>query len=73
MRRFSSDADVLEVVRVELERFDSPVDARECGERHVDVAAAAVGRQQAARELVPGEAFRVVLAQVGEARLRCSG
>ena len=59
-------ADVFEVVRVELERFDGPVDARERGERHVHAAAAAVGRQQAARELVPGEAFRVALAQVGE-------
>ena len=59
-------ADVLEVVRVELERFDGPVDAGERGERHVHAAAAPVGRKQAARELVPGEAFRVALAQVGE-------
>ena len=59
-------ADVAEVERVELEVPHGRVDAREGREVRVRFADAAVGRQKAACELVPGEAFRIALAEVGQ-------
>ena len=57
-------ADVAEVVSVEFEAGHGRVDAPEGLKRHVGLADAPVGRQQAACELVPGEAFRIAFAQV---------
>ena len=57
-------ADVAEVEAIEFEAGHGCVDAFEGRKRHVGLADAPVGRQQAACELVPGEAFRIAFAQV---------
>ena len=65
-------ADVAEVEAIEFEAGHGCVDAFEGRKRHVGLADAPVGRQQAACELVPGEAFRIASRPGPAARWRCS-